>query len=64
MCGGKPIVKAGSNTAYLGLKHGSEIAFFSCVSGSVTTAATVVSEPVPAVVGTAKKGGSFLLTLI
>ena len=63
MCGGSPAVKAGSRTAYFGLKHGSAIAFFSCVSGSVTTAAKVISEPVPAVVGTAKNGGSFFPTL-
>ena len=39
------------------------MAYLWCVSASVMTAAMVVSEPVPAVVGTATKGGSFLPTL-
>ena len=47
--------------AQVGRSFGSLIAYFSWVCIFVTTAARVVSEPVPAVVGTAKNGGSLCL---
>ena len=62
--GGRPTVSSGSSTAIFGRRQGSLIAYFSCVCVLETTAASVVSEPVPAVVGTAKNGGSLCITFI
>ncbi len=55
-------MSAGSNTATCGIKDMSVIEYFSLVVLSLTTAATVVSLPVPAVVGTANKKGILLCT--
>ena len=60
--GGRPRVISGSSTAYFGTSVRSMTAYLWWVSSSVMTAAIVVSEPVPAVVGTAMKGGSFFST--
>ena len=51
--GGSSRVISGSSTAYLGIRCRSIRAYLWWVSLSVMTAAMVVSEPVPAVVGTA-----------
>ena len=55
--GGRPVVSSGSRMAYLGMMAGSLMEALWWVAESVMTAATVVSEPVPAVVGTAKNRG-------
>ena len=55
--GGRPTVSSGSRTAYLGIRKGSLMAALRWVAESVMTAATVVSEPAPEVVGMATKGG-------
>ena len=52
MCGGMPCMTFGSSAAAAGTTRGSTTAAFSCRTGSVSTAATVTSDPVPAVVGT------------
>ena len=57
------MVSSGSRTAYFGSIDGSLMLALWCVAASVMTAATVVSEPVPEVVGTAQKGTIFLCTL-
>ena len=57
MKGGSPSVRTGSRTAYLGISTKSLRAYFSCVLSSVSTAARVVSLPVPAVVGTVMSRG-------
>ncbi len=51
--GGSPVIRFGSSAAIDGTSRVSAITSFLCVFGSDTTAATVTSEPVPAVVGTA-----------
>lgn len=51
-------MSSGSITTYLGIRNGSLIAYFSCVSGLEMTAASVASLPVPDVVGIATSGGS------
>ena len=56
MCFGSPRIISGSSAAALGMRHGSTTASFACVSLLEITAIKVASEPVPAVVGTAKKG--------
>ena len=53
--GGRDTVSSGSSTAQRGIRHRSLTAYL-WWSAPVTTAAMVVSEPVPAVVGTAMKG--------
>ncbi len=55
--GGRATVNSGSSTAYRGIRTGSLMAAFRWVAESVITAATVVSEPAPAVVGMATKVG-------
>ncbi len=50
---GMPCIICGSSAAASGTSFGSITTDFTCATGSVTTAATVTSEPVPAVVGTA-----------
>ena len=63
VCGGSPTVILGSRIAYLGMSDTSLIAYFSCVSLSLTTAARVVSLPDPAVVGIAYRSGMRLRIL-
>src|SRR6056297_881290 len=58
-----PTISSGSRTAILGMSLKSLMANFLWVSASVMNAAMVVSEPVPAVVGTAKNGGIGINTL-
>ncbi len=53
------MVTLGSSTAYLGISGKSLIAYLCRVSASVMTAASVVSLPVPAVVGIAIRRGIF-----
>ena len=53
MCGGSPVISVGSSAAIFGTRRGSMITSLAWRSGSAMTAATVTSEPVPAVVGTA-----------
>ena len=60
--GGSERVTSGSSTAYLGISGKSLIGYLTRVFASVMTAARVVSLPVPAVVGTAKSGGSGRIT--
>ena len=60
--GGRLKVTLGSRTAYLGISGKSLMAYLYLVWASVMTAASVVSLPVPAVVGTAIRRGSFLHT--
>ena len=60
--GGRLKVTFGSSIAYLGIKGKSLIAYLCLVSASVITAASVVSLPVPAVVGTAIRRGILLCT--
>src|SRR5699024_9106945 len=60
--GGRLNVTLGSRTAYLGIREKSLMGYLCRVWASVMTAASVVSLPVPAVVGTAIKRGSFLCT--
>src|SRR5699024_5168969 len=60
--GGRLNVTFGSRTAYRGISGKSLIAYLWRVWASVITAASVVSLPVPAVVGTAIRSGSFLWT--
>ena len=50
---GSPVISAGSSAAIVGTSRVSAITSLRLVSGSDTTAATVTSDPVPAVVGTA-----------
>ena len=50
---GSPVISEGSSAAIAGTRRVSAITSFRLVSGSETTAATVTSDPVPAVVGTA-----------
>ena len=50
---GRPVIREGSSAAIVGTMRVSAITSFRLVSGSEITAATVTSEPVPAVVGTA-----------
>ena len=58
MCAGSLNRIAGSSTATSGMNWLSAMRNFLFSSGKVMMAATVVSEPVPAVVGTAMNGGS------
>jgi len=51
-----PRVNSGSSAAAAGTSFGSITGALACFTGSVTTAATVTSEPVPAVVGIANSG--------
>ena len=51
--GGSPVISDGSSAAIAGTRRVSAITSLRLVSGSEITAATVTSEPVPAVVGTA-----------
>ena len=60
---GMPCISSGSSAAASGTSFGSMTADFTCWTGSVTTAATVTSEPVPAVVGIANSGSIGLPTL-
>ena len=60
--GGRPTVSSGSSTAYRGIRQGSLIAAFRWVRESVIIAATVVSDPAPAVVGIATSGTMGLWT--
>ncbi len=60
---GMPFISSGSSAAASGTSFGSMTADFECWTGSVTTAATVTSEPVPAVVGIANSGSIGLPTL-
>ena len=53
MCGGSPVMSSGSSAAIFGTSRGSMMTSLVWCSGSAMTAATVTSEPVPAVVGTA-----------
>jgi len=62
IAGGSPTHNWGSSTANFGIRHRSIMAYLWLVSVSVIRAAIVVSLPVPAVVGTAIKRGSFLNT--
>ena len=48
---------SGSKIATLGMIAASAMVSFRCFSGNEMTAASVVSDPVPAVVGTAIRGG-------
>ena len=57
--GGNDFVTSASNTAYLGIRGKSLIIYLCFVCSSVITVATVVSVPVPAVVGTAISSGIF-----
>ena len=50
---GSPTISVGSSAAMRGTRRGSMMTTLSLASGSEITAATVTSEPVPAVVGTA-----------
>ena len=50
---GMPFMSSASSAAASGTSFGSTTTAFTCFTGSVTTAATVTSDPVPAVVGTA-----------
>ena len=50
---GNLIMSEGSSAAIVGTRRVSAITSFLLVFGSETTAATVTSDPVPAVVGTA-----------
>jgi hypothetical protein len=50
---GRPVINTGSSAAIVGTRRVSAMTNFRLVSGSDTTAATVTSDPVPAVVGTA-----------
>ncbi len=50
---GRPSIRFGSSAAMRGTRRVSAITSLRWVSGSEMTAATVTSEPVPAVVGTA-----------
>lgn len=59
MNGGRLNVTLGSSTAYRGISGKSLMAYLCRVSASTITAASVVSLPVPAVVGTAIRSGSF-----
>ncbi len=61
--GGIPFIITGSSAAAIGTSFGSITTFFSCFAESVTTATTVTSDPVPAVVGTANNGSGGLPTL-
>ena len=60
---GSDLVTSGSSTAYFGMSTKSFIGYLCLVLLSVMTAASVVSLPVPAVVGTAASNGSFFRTL-
>ena len=53
---GNPVISAGSSAAIAGTSRVSAMTSLRLVSGSETTAATVTSDPVPAVVGTAYSG--------
>ena len=53
---GRPTVSSGSAITIAGIIFGWKITFLVCVSSSVITEARPVSEPVPAVVGTAIDG--------
>ena len=50
---GMPFMSSGSSAVASGTILGSMTADFACLTGSVTTAATVTSDPVPDVVGIA-----------
>ncbi len=50
---GNPVISEGSSAAIAGTRRVSAITSFLFVCGSEITAATVTSDPVPAVVGTA-----------
>ncbi|GMV58484.1 MAG: hypothetical protein AMXMBFR72_15910 [Betaproteobacteria bacterium] len=50
---GSPVISNGSSAAIFGTMRVSAITSFASRCGSEITAATVTSEPVPAVVGTA-----------
>ena len=54
--GGRPTVSSGSAMTIDGIILGWKITFLVCVSWLVITEARPVSEPVPAVVGTAIEG--------
>ena len=54
--GGRPTVSSGSAITIAGIILGWKITFLVCVFSSVMTDARPVSEPVPAVVGTAIDG--------
>ena len=53
---GMPRISSGSRAVAIGTRCGSITAALMCWTGSVTTAATVTSDPVPAVVGIANSG--------
>ena len=53
---GRPTVSSGSRIATFGMIAGWKMIFFSWVTGWVTTPARPTSDPVPAVVGSAKIG--------
>ncbi len=57
--GGSPFVMTGSRSAYFGPRQKSIMVNLSLVFSSTMTAAMVVSDPVPDVVGQAMKRGSF-----
>ena len=60
--GGKDVVILASNKAYLGIKQKSSIAYLVLFAGSLITAASVHSLPVPAVVGIAINTGNLCNT--
>jgi hypothetical protein len=53
---GMPRISSASSAVAVGTSFGSITAALACLTGSVTTAATVTSEPVPAVVGITNSG--------
>ena len=53
VAGLRPVISNGSSAAILGTRRVSTMTILLSRSGSAITAATVTSEPVPAVVGTA-----------
>ena len=63
MAGGKPAISSGSSAAIFGTRRVSTITSLLRRCGSAITAATVTSEPVPAVVGTAYTGGGWFRPL-
>ena len=62
---GMPRITSGSRAVAIGTRRGSITAALVCATGSVTTAATVTSDPVPAVVGIANSGsiGAFSFSM-
>lgn len=61
--GGRPSIRFGSSAIAAGTSLLSTMANFRPACGSETTEATVTSEPLPAVVGTAKNGSTLPRTL-